>query len=130
VKPISILDYNKSMIWVDLKDQLLHSYLIERKRMNKWYMKLFCRLLNTAILNVIIYRSNTAQKIEKLSFRIELIERLFVKYASSVDHTVPARQSSNTVPHITEKKKERLQNQCVVCQKHGNTVYWCDACGV
>jgi hypothetical protein len=47
VKPISVLDYNKSMIGVDLKDQLLHSYLIERKRMNKWCMKLFRRLLNT-----------------------------------------------------------------------------------
>jgi hypothetical protein len=45
VKPISVLDYNNSMIGVDLKDQLLHSYLIERKRMNKWYMKLFRRLL-------------------------------------------------------------------------------------
>jgi hypothetical protein len=78
------------MIWVNLKDQLLQSYLIERKQMNKWYMKLFRRLLNTAILNVIIYRSNTAKKIEQLSFKIELIERLLVKYASSVDHKVPA----------------------------------------
>jgi hypothetical protein len=43
VKPISVRDYNKFMIGVDLKDQLLHSYLIERKRMNRWYMKLFCR---------------------------------------------------------------------------------------
>jgi hypothetical protein len=36
VKPISVLDYNKSWIGVDLKDQLLQAYLIERKRMNKW----------------------------------------------------------------------------------------------
>jgi hypothetical protein len=34
-KPVSVLDYNQSMIRVDLKDQLLYSYLIERKRMNK-----------------------------------------------------------------------------------------------
>jgi hypothetical protein len=47
VKPVSVLDYNKSMIGVDLKAQLLHSYLIERERMNKWYMKLFRRLLNS-----------------------------------------------------------------------------------
>jgi hypothetical protein len=64
VKPISVLDYNKSMIGVDLKDQLLHSYLTERKQMNKQYMKLFHRLLNTVILNaMIIYWSNTAKKI-------------------------------------------------------------------
>jgi hypothetical protein len=36
VKLISVMDYNQCMGGVDLKDQLLHSYLIERKRMNKW----------------------------------------------------------------------------------------------
>jgi hypothetical protein len=40
VKPISVLDYNQSLGEVDLKDQMLLSYLIERKRVNKWYMKL------------------------------------------------------------------------------------------
>jgi hypothetical protein len=78
VKPISVLDYNKSMIGVDLKGQLLHSYLTERKRMNKWYMKRFRRLLNTSILiEMIIYRSNTGQSIDQLSFRIQLVEGLF-----------------------------------------------------
>jgi hypothetical protein len=72
VKPISALDYNKSMIGVDLKDQLLHSYLIERKQMNKWYKKLFRRLLNTSILNaMIIYKSNTGRSIDQLSFRVQ-----------------------------------------------------------
>jgi hypothetical protein len=59
------------------------------------------------------------KKIEKLSFRIEFIEGLFVKYASSVDHKVPAIHLS-----------ARLQKRCVLCQKRGNTVYWCDVCGV
>jgi hypothetical protein len=104
VKPVSVLDYNKSMMGIDLKDQLLHSYLIERKCMDKWYMKLFCRLLNTSILNaMIIYRRNTGKTIDQLSFRIELIEGLFVKYASAVEHKVPGRHSSdNTVPRLTE----------------------------
>jgi hypothetical protein len=58
--------------------------------MNKWYMKLFRRLLNTLILNVmIIYRSNTGKRIDQLSFRIQLIEGLFVKYVSAVEHKVP-----------------------------------------
>jgi hypothetical protein len=38
---------------------------------------------------MIIYRSNTGKKIEQLPFRIELIEGLFVKYASVVEHKVP-----------------------------------------
>jgi hypothetical protein len=133
------------MIGVDLKDQLLQSYLIERKRMNKWYMKLFCRLLNTSILNaLIIYRDNTGKNTDQLSFRVQLIEGLFVKYANGVEHKVPGRHSSdNTVPHLTEQhfiskipptaKKSRPQRRCVVCQKRGrktDIVYWCDACGV
>jgi hypothetical protein len=28
---------------VDLKGQLLNTYLVERKQINKWYMKLFKR---------------------------------------------------------------------------------------
>jgi hypothetical protein len=67
VKPISVLDYNQSLIGFDLKDQLLHSFLIERKRMNKWYMKLFRRLLNTSVRNaMIIYRNNTGKGIDQL----------------------------------------------------------------
>ncbi|KAG8238502.1 hypothetical protein J437_LFUL017800 [Ladona fulva] len=38
-KPISVIDYNRCMGGVDLKDQLLQSYLIERKRNTKWYIK-------------------------------------------------------------------------------------------
>ena len=47
-KPVSVLDYNENMGGFDLKDQLLQPYLLERKRMNKWYIKLFRRLLNTS----------------------------------------------------------------------------------
>ena len=45
-KPVSVLDYNENMGGVDLKDQLLQSYLLERKKMTKWYIKLFRRLLS------------------------------------------------------------------------------------
>ena len=50
-KPVSVLDYNENMGGVDLKDQLLQPYLLERKKMTKWYIKLFRRLLNTTVLN-------------------------------------------------------------------------------
>jgi hypothetical protein len=117
------------MVGVDLEDQLLHSYLIDRRRMNKWYMKLFRRLLNTSVLNaMIIYRTNMGKRIDQLSFRIHLVEGLFVKYANVLECRVPGRQSSdNTVPRLTERhfisklppseKKARPQRRCVVCQK-------------
>ena len=43
-KLVSVLDYNKNMCAVDLKEQLLQPYLLERKKMSKWYIKLFRRL--------------------------------------------------------------------------------------
>ena len=45
-KPASVLDYNENMGGVDLKDQPLQPYLLERMNMTKWYIKLFRRLLN------------------------------------------------------------------------------------
>jgi hypothetical protein len=48
-KPVCVLDYNQYMGGVNLKDQLLESYLVERKRTDKWYMKLFRMLLNSAV---------------------------------------------------------------------------------
>jgi hypothetical protein len=141
VKPISVLDYNQCKGGADLKDQLLHSYLIERKRMNKWYTKLFRRLLNTSILSaMIIYRNNMGKRTNQLSIRIQLAEGLFVKYANVLECKVPGRHSSdNTVLWLTERyfisklppseKKARPQRRCVVCQKRGTgrTLYWCDA---
>ena len=61
-KPVSVLDYNKNMDGVDLKDQLLQPYLLERKKMTKWYIKLFRRLVNITVLNcTVICRANSGQ---------------------------------------------------------------------
>ena len=43
-KPVSVLDYNENMGEIDLKDQLLQPYLLVRKKMTKWNIKLFRRL--------------------------------------------------------------------------------------
>ena len=62
--------------------QLLHMYVVERKRMTKWYLKLFKRLLNSTVLNsIVVYRQVTGRNIEQLSYRIQLVEGLFTKYA-------------------------------------------------
>jgi hypothetical protein len=69
-KPVSVLDYNQNMGGVDLKDQLLYAYLLERKKLTKWYIKMFRRLLNSTILNsMIIFRKNSPQtKTDHLKF--------------------------------------------------------------
>ena len=57
---------------VDLKDQLLQPYLLERKKMTKWYIKLFRRLLNITVLNcMVICCANSGQtKIDHFKFTV------------------------------------------------------------
>jgi hypothetical protein len=52
-KPVVVCDYNVNMLGVDLKDQMLQLYLLERKKSTKWYLILFKRLLSLAIHNAI-----------------------------------------------------------------------------
>jgi hypothetical protein len=54
-KPACILEYNKAMGGVDLKDQKLQPYLLERKKGSKWYIKLFRQLLNVSVHNALIF---------------------------------------------------------------------------
>jgi hypothetical protein len=42
-KPASVLDYNENMGGVDLKDHLLQPYVLERKKITRWYITLFRR---------------------------------------------------------------------------------------
>jgi len=82
-KPLCVIDYNHNMRGVNLKDQLLHMYIVEReKKMTKWYLKLFKRLLNSTVINsFVVYREVTGRNIQQLSYRIQLVEGLFMKYA-------------------------------------------------
>jgi hypothetical protein len=49
--------------------------------MNKWYKKLFTRLHSATVLNSLItYWRNLGQKVDHFKFRIDLIEKLLVKY--------------------------------------------------
>jgi len=74
--------------------------------MTKWYLKLFKRLLYSTVLNLfVVYRQVTGRNIQQLSYRIQLVEGLFTKYARAVEtQSVPGRQASdNTVPRLTER---------------------------
>jgi hypothetical protein len=56
--------------------------------MTKWFSKLFKRLLNPTVLNsFVVYRQVTGRNIEQLSYRIQLVERLFTKYARAAECT-------------------------------------------
>jgi hypothetical protein len=97
---VCVIHYNQHMGGVDKKDQLLQTYLVERKRMSKWYMKLFRRLLNATVLNsLVIYRQNIGRNIDHLKFRTDLVQGLLVKYS------VQRRISGN---HDGDKTFKRL----------------------
>ena len=95
IKPVVVCDYNKNMLGVDLKDQMLQPYLLERKKGTKWYLKLFRRLLNVAIHNsMVIYRSHTnKQNLDTLQFRLSLVQGLVEKHGSGVRRPVHGPQS-------------------------------------
>ena len=73
--------------------------------MTKWYIKLFKRLLNSAVLNsFLVYRQVTGRIIQQLSYRIQLVECLFTKFARAAKmQNEPGRQASDkSVPQLTE----------------------------
>jgi len=64
-KPLCVIDYNHNVGGVDLKEQMLHMYMVNSKKMTKWYLKLFKRLLNSAVLNsFVVYRQVAARNIQ------------------------------------------------------------------
>ncbi|PNF14286.1 hypothetical protein B7P43_G07092, partial [Cryptotermes secundus] len=147
-KPKIIIDYNEMMGGVDLKDQLLQYYNVERKRLHKWYMKLFRCLLNVTVVNgMIIYNKNQERLTDHLAFRVNLVEGLLLKFTDQEQaaRRVQGRRhsSDNTIPRLRERhfiskippsgKKARPQRRCVACTKNKRrkeTVYWCSDCDV
>ena len=139
-------DYNHNMGGVNLKDQLLHMYMVKRKKMTKWYLKLFKRLLNSPVLNsFVVYRQVTGRNIHQLSYRIQLVEGLFTKYTCAGGTRIAPgwKASNNTLPWLTERhflrkvapktEKSKPQRRCVVCSKCGKKetfVYCCEICDV
>jgi hypothetical protein len=107
-KEVCVRDSLKqNMGGIDKKDQLLQVYLVKRKGMNKWYMKLFRSLLKATFLNFPQHiQENIRWKVDDLKFWIDLIEELLVKY--SMQHEVPGYHGDdNTVNRLTEQNFPR-----------------------
>ncbi|KAL0858681.1 hypothetical protein ABMA27_011173 [Loxostege sticticalis] len=153
-KPQVVLDYNKFMGGVDLKDQMLEPYLLERKRCAKWYMKLFKRLLNVSILNSrILLQSSTGKPHDHLAFRLQLADSILQNHLSNCPQgrrfTVANSRSSHRQhyrtlhqhwPALLEQTESSMahnksfRKRCVVCLREGRrtskTIFCCEACKV
>ncbi|XP_026728811.1 piggyBac transposable element-derived protein 4-like isoform X2 [Trichoplusia ni] len=146
LKPVVVHDYNKYMGGVDLKDQMLSMYLMERKRGMKWYLKVFKRLINVSILNIfIIHRENSTNPLSHRQFRYKLAEQLAQKYPNlTLSRLInpPALlrlDGDNHFPIYADSLEDRAgskrnkikRNRCVRCslkkiRKEVNTV--CQKC--
>jgi hypothetical protein len=95
--------------------------------MTKWYLKLLKRPLNSTVLNSIVAcRQVMGRNIQQLSYRIQLVESLFMKYAHAADkrHVPGGHASNNTIPRLTERhflkklatktEKSKPQRRCAV----------------
>ena len=91
---------------VDLKDQLLHPYLLERKKMAKWYIKLVRKLLNITVVNcMVICHANSGQtKIDHFKFRVELVQALLIEHQTESVRKFQGRHSTDkNVLHLVER---------------------------
>jgi hypothetical protein len=99
-------------------------------RMTKWYLKLFKRPLKSTVLNSnVACRQVIGRNIQQLSYRIQLEEGLFMKYAQAAGkrHVQGGHTSENTIPRLTERhflrkvapktEKSKPQRRCIVCSK-------------
>lgn len=105
-KPISVVHYNKYMGGVDLKDQKLSMYLLERKRGLKWYIKVFRRLLNTSLLNAyIMYCKNPMFRVlTHRQFRMKVAEDLCSRFPRD-DVERPLQQPTANITRLNHALK-------------------------
>lgn len=127
VKPVCVRDYNNTMGGVDLKDQKLSMYLLERKRGVKWYMKMFKRLLNVSIHNafVMYVRSLERRNMHVLThreFRYELAKSLVDQFRGNppamqqrIGQLMRLRRDVVHEPKYEHGNKKR--KRCVVCYR-------------
>jgi len=129
---------------VDLKDQLLQPCLLERKKMTKWYIKLFRRLLNiTVLICMVKCCANSGQtKIDDFKFRVELVQALLIEHGSESVRKFQGHHSTDkNVPRLLERhfpgrippteKKAGPTKRCIVCYKNNRrkeTAFWCPEC--
>ena len=130
-KPMCVIEYNKYMGGVDLKDQLLESFLLERKRTKVWYKKLFNHFVNTAVLNAYILHRKAGNNKDHLEFRISLVNKIIAKYhgqnldqrkgrPSDIDTECTRLTGQHFVQQNPPTETFKVgRRKCVVCTKNG-----------
>ncbi|KAJ2941409.1 hypothetical protein O0L34_g3616 [Tuta absoluta] len=133
---------------VDLMDQKLEPYLVERKQCMKWSKKMLKRILNVTIQNSrILVEKMLNRRVDSLSFRLELVSQIMERHLANVPRAVrePNRRNPALAPRrlterhfitpieVTQEMRERVvyrnnlgRRTCALCRK--KTVYECRSC--
>lgn len=139
-KPAVVAEYNQLMGGVDLADNCLHFYSLARTHLKKYYKKLFLQMMNFAMFNsYILYKKSGGRK-SRLTFNIELAEKIISKYGEPMTHQIrrsktdnPSRLTERHFPAIIPPttNKEKPTKRCVLCSQRGvrkESRYWCLDC--
>ncbi|XP_068129533.1 piggyBac transposable element-derived protein 4-like [Hyperolius riggenbachi] len=137
-KPVAIVDYNRFMGAVDLADQVLAPYRIDRKR-KAWYKKVALYLMQVSIHNAFLIYKKAGNGGTFLKFQEQVITSLIFQSgqpAMNPDLLVSedvirlhARHFPAPLPPTTSK--QHPQKRCKVCRRNGarrDTRYHCPQC--
>lgn len=144
-KPEVVIDYCTKMGGVDRSDGIIASYTLARKRMKKYYKKIFLHLIDVICFNsYVLYKKNNG-KLCRLNFLLECVEEIVEQYANHQEHvsqigrpskcTKPTRLIGKHFPNFipaTTSKPNPLR-RCAFCSKNGKrkeSRFWCTKCEV
>jgi hypothetical protein len=120
-KPSVIRAYNEGMPGVDLADQKRHGRITGRKRLKRWYKRLFYHLLDVSLVNAfIVANCIPGVVVEQREYSLELIKQILTKYSA-----VARGINNNAVQHTLVKLK---QGRCLLptCKARPST--FCQGC--
>jgi hypothetical protein len=111
-----VINYDQGITGAGKKDQLLQMYLVERKKVSKWYMKLFRRILSaTVLISLVIYRKNIEWKVSHGKFRLHMDKSLLAKYSVPCE-ILGHRDGDNTIRRAVQQhftgKTPPTENKC------------------
>lgn len=136
--PEAIVFYNKFMGGVDMTDQYTLAYDINRKT-NKWWKRVFQRLLMTAVTNAwIVYKQLKKKKIALIDFMIPLSDHLIEigKSGSKIQRSYktgrPSKRAKNfvNVQHLPVPCTKRRCRYCASKNLQKCTKFVCLTCDV
>ena len=71
---------------VDRSNQMMNSYPAERKRLKKWYKKMWIHLINSCVSNAHILHKKKGGKLTSLEFHTKFVSQIIEKYGEDTEN--------------------------------------------